>query len=170
MTAVEIVSLCFIFVVLPPIVWRLLNLHFKRKKNKMIQMTGALKNLKSQLNNILNTTGINSTPTIDLKQLEAKKSKILEKFDRLTILMAKKLGVVATDMTIFDTILQKNVTVKTLPSDNLRLDTIAIGHHTLLNGVITLLVQENQIPDSDLFDRVNEIYKYYRKLPKKSVK
>ena len=118
----EIIALCIIFVVLPPVVWRLIYLIHETKYDKFMAQVDALNKLKATLNSTLNSMGgSSSAPTAELiKKIKVKKSKILDKLDALIELISSRTGIPIAYENIMDTYMQEQILVKMLPDGSLQ--------------------------------------------------
>lgn len=162
----EIIALCVIFVVLPPVIWRLIYLVNKTTYDKLMVHVNALNKLQSTLNAKLNSVGGNSNVlTVELvKKIKVKKSKILDKLDSLIELISSRTGIHIVFENILDGYIKEQVLVKQL-SENQITDDI-ISDYCLLKQIIYQLIKENKFPDTDDFDYINKIYKKFKKMPK----
>lgn len=143
----EIIGLCVLFVVLPPIVWRLIYLTNKSKYDKFMAQVDALNKLQSTLNATLNGMLSNSTPTAELiKKVKLKKSKILDKFDALIELISSRTGVPIIHEEIIDTYLQEKIKIKFLDEEEIKGRDDIIEDFMFLKRVTLELIKENKFP------------------------
>jgi len=164
MTGFEIVAMCILFIALAIIVWRIVFLKVKMKRNLLTLQANSMSKLKNTLNTMVNGSSTPSEQT--LKQMQNKKDKILSKFDTLMRIISDKTGVKIQPEIIHDSFLQKNITINQLPEDSMRgRDSVTIDYF-YAKDLINKLLKENKMLTPSEFNDINEIYKKFRKMPK----
>lgn len=163
----EMIALCIIFVVLPPVLWRIIYIIYKNKYDKFMESNDALNNLKTILNSTLNSMASSGVLTPELiKKIKIKKSKILDKLDALIELIISRTGASIVYEYINDTYMQEEIKIKLLSEESIRGQKTITEDFMFLKRIIYELIKENKFPISEDFDSINKIYKKFKKMPK----
>src|SRR3989304_5180812 len=115
MLPIEIIALCILFIIVPPLICRIVYLRYKNRRDIIQKTNASILALKTKLNYALKSAWQNNIAHPNLTaEMRIKRVKILDKLDKLIVLISIKSQAEMTTIQIVDTDTGSKVGVRLL--------------------------------------------------------